>query len=116
MRATITADDNMVYVDGEWASVDCSTLPDNLHAMQWYGDWGEEEFKTTVDATGMTRQPNNRITDLSPYQSYLDAWKSSYMLRKAQEKKVQNEIENAWKQAKELEAKAVEEFSARLPP
>ena len=75
MRVTIVVDDNMVLVDGQPGSVDCSPLiKDHIHAVQWYDTFGEEEYRTDP-ATG-ERAPNTRITDFSPYQPYVDLWKS----------------------------------------
>jgi hypothetical protein len=77
MRVTIVADDNIVLVDGVPRTVDCSPLvAEGMHAVQWYDTFGEEEFRTEVDAQtyAMTRKPNQTITDFSPYQPYLDQW------------------------------------------
>jgi hypothetical protein len=77
MRATIVVDDNVVLIDGEAETVDCSALvAENVHAVQWYGTWGEVEHRTVIndEAKAFSRQPNEVIDDLSPYQQYLDAW------------------------------------------
>jgi hypothetical protein len=73
MRATIVVDDNVVLVDGVPQTVDCSPLIEqNIHAVQWYDTWGEEEFRSDPETFG--RAPNNRITDFSPYQPFVDLW------------------------------------------
>lgn len=71
MRFTIIKADNKVYVSGEPLSVDCSSLPDDLHALQWYDTWGEIEH---IDPSTGHVISNERITDLAPYQVYVDSW------------------------------------------
>lgn len=66
MRLTIVKDDDLVIVDQHPIRFDLTPflLPENLHALQWYEDHGEEEFN---DGT-----PNNPINDISPYQPIID--------------------------------------------
>lgn len=66
MRVTIIADDGKVGVDGVFRTVDLSTLDPNIHAVQWDGAAGHIEFKD--------RSPEQRIADISPFQSFIDAW------------------------------------------
>lgn len=68
MRLTIVKRDNLVGIDGDFFTVDCSGLPDDFHALQWYGTWGE------VERTGRPRPPNEEIKSLNPYQGIIDAW------------------------------------------
>ena len=73
MRVTIIVDDNVVLVQGHPNTVDCSALmTQNIHAVQWYDSWGEVEY--AVDLASGNRPPNARISDFSPFQSFLDAW------------------------------------------
>jgi hypothetical protein len=77
MRATIIVVDNIVLLDGQPQTVDCSELiTDGVHAVQWYGAQGETEFATTFDNVSMTynRKPNELFTDFTPYQKYIAAW------------------------------------------
>ena len=77
MRVTIIADDNNVMVDGNGQTVDCSALAaEGNHVVQWYGEFGEIEFVSEIDAErkAWTRKPNEVITDFSPYQTYVDQW------------------------------------------
>lgn len=77
MRVTIIAEDNMVLVDGKPQTVDCKPLvAEGKHAVQWYGAFGEVEFRSEIDVTKreVTRKGNEKITDFAPYQSYVDAW------------------------------------------
>jgi hypothetical protein len=72
MRVTIVPIDSKVVVEGQLEIVDCSSIAENIHAVQWYGTVGEVEFKH--DYIENTRKPNDRITDFSPYQKFVDAW------------------------------------------
>jgi hypothetical protein len=76
MRVTVVKDDNTVIVDGERHTVDCSSLPSDFHALQWDGDRGEvEHVATQCEHCGVrSKKGNELISDLSPYQSYIDAW------------------------------------------
>jgi hypothetical protein len=72
MRVTIVADDSKVVVEGMPECVDLSSLEEDVHAVQWYGTVGEVEFKQ--DYINNTRAPNERITDFTPYQKFVDLW------------------------------------------
>lgn len=69
-RLTIIKDDNTVGIDGLFFEIDCSDLPSNFHALQWYEDnnQGEVEWK------GTPKPQNTLITDLIEYQKYVDSW------------------------------------------
>lgn len=70
MRVTFVVKDRVVVIDGTTIpNIDMSSLPPDLHAMQWYGDSGELEF---VDERGRHVE-NREITDFSPYQGIVDA-------------------------------------------
>ncbi len=73
MRVSIVVDDNLVLIEGVPCVVDCSALiPEGIHAVQWHSTFGEIEFATGVE-TG-DRKPNERFTDMSPFQPLIDAW------------------------------------------
>lgn len=76
MRFTIIKDDNKVLVDGVARTVDCSSLPPDFHALQWDGVDGEIEHRMTrCDHCGArSKKGNVLISELSPYQIYIDAW------------------------------------------
>jgi hypothetical protein len=65
MRVTIIADDAAVYVDGvaRWP-IDLTGLSSDIHAVQWYDTYGVVEFRSG--------QPNAMISDLAPYQAFVD--------------------------------------------
>lgn len=71
MRVTIVKDDSVVGIDSVFYKIDCSDLPNNFHAFQWYDDegYGEEEWK------GSPKPENTIINSLSKYQIYIDRWK-----------------------------------------
>lgn len=76
MRVTIIKDDNTVIVDGERHTVDCTDLSADFHALQWDGTRGEVEHRATRcdHCNTRSKKGNVDITDLSPYQKYVDAW------------------------------------------
>ena len=77
MRVTIIKDDNTVNVDGVRHDVDCGALPADFHALQWDGDAGEIEYRMTRcdHCSARSKKSNEFIRDLSPYQTYVDAWR-----------------------------------------
>lgn len=79
MRVTIIKDDNVVVVDGKAYGVDCSDLPAGFHALQWDGTEGEVEYGINrCDHCGArTKKGNEIISDLAPYQKYVDAWQAA---------------------------------------
>lgn len=73
MRVTIIVDDNVVLVEGQPETVDCSALiPLSIHAVQWYSGFGEVEYSTDIQ-TG-NREQNLKFTDISPFQPLIDKW------------------------------------------
>jgi hypothetical protein len=74
MAVTIIPADGTVYVDGEVQTVDMADMPSYVQAIQWYGAYGEVEFKT--DANGK-RLPNLRFTDFAPLQFMVTRWEES---------------------------------------
>lgn len=76
MRVTIIKDDNIVSIDGEGRTVDCSALPVNFHALQWTDISGEVEYRVMrcEHCSARSKKGNSIISDLSPYMPYIDAW------------------------------------------
>jgi hypothetical protein len=75
VRITILKSDNMVYIDGQPKTVDCSDLPADFHALQWYGTFGVIEYEPDFsEDSGSQHKPNERTDGLTPYQKYIDAW------------------------------------------
>ncbi len=77
MRLTIIKDDNRVMVDGVGYEVDCSSLPADVHAVQWDGSSGEIEYRMTrCDHCGArSKKVNEFIRDVAPYAPLVEAWK-----------------------------------------
>src|SRR5260370_15167169 len=61
-----------VRVEDQLEFVDCSSLDEDIHAIQWYGTVGEVEYKT--DFVNNICRPNERITDIAPYQHMMELW------------------------------------------
>jgi hypothetical protein len=78
MKLTIVADDKCVGIEGEYlAPLDLSQLDSAIHAVQWYGEYGEIEFKTVFKNGVLTKPKNQIITDVSPFQFAVDAWNAA---------------------------------------
>ena len=66
-KLTIIVDDGLVSVDGEsYTGIDLSEIAaENIHAVQFYGTWGEVEFKPFVhldeDGVARLRKPENAV-------------------------------------------------------
>lgn len=80
MRVTILKDDSTVSIDGERHAVDCTDLPVDFHALQWYGALGGEvEYRMTTCAhcNARSKKPNQTVSDFTPYTVYVDRWKAA---------------------------------------
>jgi hypothetical protein len=63
MRLTIVPEDRSIIIDGKVLlriRQDLSWIPSNIHAVQWYHDYGEVEYKDG--------KPNEKITSLGIYE------------------------------------------------
>lgn len=61
-RITIINEDKAMYIDGEaYSNLDVSSMPSELHALQWFDTFGHIEFFTHPDGT---TQANEAITEL----------------------------------------------------
>jgi hypothetical protein len=86
MRLTIVVDDKSVSVDELFfAPLDLSQLDANIHAVQWYGEYGEVEYKTKFENGALVKPANLLITDITPYQFAIDAWDSAKAAAEAAE-------------------------------
>jgi hypothetical protein len=71
-RVTIIPVDGFCSVEGNgYIGIDMVSVPEDVHAIQWYGTHGEVEIKDSV--TGKLVR-NEFITDLSAYQSVLASY------------------------------------------
>jgi hypothetical protein len=72
MRVSILAEDNTVCVEGYPEKVDCSSLDEDIHAIQWYDGRGDIEYR--MDHVNGTKKMNFCIVDFAPYQHLVDLW------------------------------------------
>lgn len=73
MRLTIVVPDDVVGIDGQFYHIDLAgKVPNNLHALQWYGDHGEEEH--IVDGVPQSQ----RIESLDAYQEVIRVWHDTH--------------------------------------
>jgi len=78
MRLTIIADDGAVGVDGEFfPQLYLPQLDASIHAVQWYGEYGEVEYKTRIEDGVLVKPANVLITDVASYQFAVDAWNAA---------------------------------------
>lgn len=78
MRLTIIADDKRVGVDELFFEpIELPQLDSTIHAVQWYGEYGEIEYKTRFENGALVRPANLFITDVTPYQFAVDAWNTA---------------------------------------
>lgn len=69
-RISIIPDDGTVAVNGmSLAGLDLSFLPNDIHAVQWYGENGEVEFKTDIYGY---KKMNEKIDSFKPFEKAVD--------------------------------------------
>jgi len=68
----IKSTDNTLTIDGVGYAIDTSSVPENVHAIQWFGQTGWIEF--VMDPTTGIKPPNETITSISEYQELIDLW------------------------------------------
>lgn len=73
-RFTIIKRDQFVSVDGKGKTPVDFLLPDEVHAVQWYGQYGEIEFEPIFDGQTIIKPENQIISDFEQFQPVLDAW------------------------------------------
>jgi hypothetical protein len=70
MRVSIIVSDKTVCVDSVCYFIDMPVMPVGLHAVQWYGTWGEEEW---ADSFGRMER-NETINSFDAYQNLVELW------------------------------------------
>lgn len=66
MRLTIVPDDGAVYKDNlSYSGLNLDFVPDNVHALQWYSEYGEIEFKSSF-VDGRIVKPENEVITALP--------------------------------------------------
>jgi len=71
MRVTIIPSDSVVSINGVAKQVDLSFMLPEIHAVQWYDDHGDIEYKNPF--TGQMTE-NEAFADISRFQQAIDAW------------------------------------------
>lgn len=78
-RVTIIPSDSFCSVDGiSFTGVDMSSVSKEIHAMQWFGTWGDQEIADPNNCISK----NEVITNLDSYQGVLNSY---WDMRHAQE-------------------------------
>lgn len=75
MRLVIIADDARVGIDAiSYDGLNMSQLDPSIHAIQWYGEYGEIEFKSKFENGQIVKPQNKIVTDVTQYQWAVTAW------------------------------------------
>ncbi len=77
MRVSIIPEDGFISKDLLGYTGLVFDIDPTVHAVQWYGAFGEVEFKPVYDGGVLSKQGNMLITDFSPYQAALNAWQAA---------------------------------------
>lgn len=89
MRLTIIKSDGFVSIDGKgYSEIDLSSLPDDVHAVQWYDDEGEVEIK---DNKGRIVE-NKPITSIDDYLFVIPLWEAAKESHLDNENRIQAEL------------------------
>jgi hypothetical protein len=88
MKLTIIKDDGAVYKDNmSYSNLSLSTVPSDVHALQWNDSVGHIEFVDNVKA-------NEAITELPSWANdALTAWQTAYDAEQAEIARLQAEAE-----------------------
>jgi hypothetical protein len=108
MRLTILTGSGFIAVDNiGYHDFDLSWIPEydgeQVHAVQWYEDHGEIEFRTTV--------PNLDITELGIYQKAVAMFQEKHATVLEEEKKVQELFAKSEAERLEKEKQLEEELA-----
>lgn len=73
-RLCYIPDDASLHVEGETLfNMNIDWVPDNIHAVQWYGDYGYGEIEFKPEGGPLGQKPfNERITELGQWQGLVD--------------------------------------------
>lgn len=78
MKFTIIPEDQIVIVDGVGYSPLIFKIDDNIHAVQWYGEFGEIEYKLQITPNGITKALNKHITEYLEFEQILAQWQQTH--------------------------------------
>lgn len=74
-RVTIIPADGFCSVEGVgFSAIDMTSVAADVHAIQWYGTYGEVEIKDPITDRLVN---NDLITDLSDYQAVLASYRTT---------------------------------------
>ena len=77
MRITVINSDKSIGIDGEFYSSLTFELTDSIHAIQWYGTWGEIEYSLIL-LNGQPFKPENTvITTFTQYEYLIEVWQQA---------------------------------------
>lgn len=68
MKISVIMDDRVVIVNGEPRKLESMIGSKNVHAIQWYGDYGELEYKSSLIS--------NKYIEWEDVKPYYEAWKN----------------------------------------
>ena len=89
MRVTIIPIDKFCAVDGVgFVGVDITSIAIDVHAVQWFGTWGEQEI---FDRRTGRIYRNEKIQNLDTYQSVLSSYWEIRTAHDAAEREAINE-------------------------
>ncbi len=72
MRVTIIPIDTFCAVDGiGFDGIDMTSVPKDVHAVQWFGTWGEEEI---LDLKTGRIDRNEKIASLDTFEAVLNSY------------------------------------------
>ena len=92
MKFTIIPADGFVSKDGVGYSGLTFTIDATIHAVQWYEDLGEIEYKTSIVVGKIVKPDNESIIEFDRFTAALDAWQVALNLEiEAQEEKIRQD-------------------------
>lgn len=75
MKFTIIQENNFVCVDGVGYELETPIGGiDGIHAVQWYGEYGEIEYSRKLVDGAFVKPANEIFSDASRFQSAIDLW------------------------------------------
>jgi hypothetical protein len=81
MRLTIIPEDKVIGIECEFLNINCSWIPSNIHAVQWYDTWGEIEYNDG--------SPNERIEELGIFEQSVEDYNNE--VQRIENKKEESE-------------------------
>lgn len=92
MKFTIIPDDGFVSKDGVGYSGLTFEIDQTIHAVQWYGDFGEIEYKNKVVNGTIVKEQNEGMIEYNRFISALNAWQVADDLAKLPPETIEGEV------------------------